>query len=141
MECHSCRSISGEKRISPGPFIYEGAYWLVDPAYPTSHLGWLVIVLKRHFRWLGLPQPSKMQNKRGKGRSYRCTRAAQAPPPILSTTPAPTTLFSGHVGAGEVGKGGGACAAHVPVQRTRKLVQRFSGYDAFRIMINSAEGF
>ena len=63
-------------------------------------------------------------------------------PPILSTTPAPTTLFSGHVGAGEVGKGGGgACAAHVPVQRTRKLVQRFSGYDAFRIMINSAEGF
>ena len=48
MECHSCRSISGEKRISPGPFIHEGAYWLVDHAYPTSHLGWLVIVLKRH---------------------------------------------------------------------------------------------
>ena len=48
MECHSCRSISGEKRISPGPFIYEGVYWLVDHAYPTSHLGWLVIVLKRH---------------------------------------------------------------------------------------------
>jgi diadenosine tetraphosphate (Ap4A) HIT family hydrolase len=23
-------------------------YWLVDHAYPTSHLGWLVIVLKRH---------------------------------------------------------------------------------------------
>src|SRR5712691_6334490 len=48
MECHSCRSISGGKRISPGPFIHEGAYWLVDHAYPTSHLGWLVIVLKRH---------------------------------------------------------------------------------------------
>jgi len=48
MECLSCRSISGEKRISPGPFIHEGAYWLVDHAYPTSHLGWLVIVLKRH---------------------------------------------------------------------------------------------
>ena len=48
MECLSCRSISGEKRISPGPFIYEGTYWLVDHAYPTSHLGWLVIVLKRH---------------------------------------------------------------------------------------------
>lgn len=48
MEYLSCRSISGEKRISPGPFIYEGTYWLVDHAYPTSHLGWLVIVLKRH---------------------------------------------------------------------------------------------
>jgi diadenosine tetraphosphate (Ap4A) HIT family hydrolase len=48
MECLSCRSISGEKRISPGPFIHEGAHWLVDHAYPTSHLGWLVIVLKRH---------------------------------------------------------------------------------------------
>jgi diadenosine tetraphosphate (Ap4A) HIT family hydrolase len=48
MECLSCRSISGEKRISPGPIIYEGTYWLVDHAYPTSHLGWLVIVLKRH---------------------------------------------------------------------------------------------
>src|SRR5260370_42064131 len=48
MDCLCCRSISGEKRISPGPFIHEGAYWLVDHAYPTSHLGWLVIVLKRH---------------------------------------------------------------------------------------------
>ena len=48
MDCLSCRSISGEKRISPGPFIYEGTYWLVDHAYPTAHLGWLVIVLKRH---------------------------------------------------------------------------------------------
>ena len=48
MECLSCRSISGEKRISPGPLIYDGAYWLIDHAYPTSHLGWLVIVLKRH---------------------------------------------------------------------------------------------
>ena len=48
MECLSCRSISGEKRISPGPLIYDGTYWLVDHAYPTSHLGWLVIVLKRH---------------------------------------------------------------------------------------------
>ena len=48
MECLSCRSISGEKRISPGPIIHKGAYWLVDHAYPTSHLGWLVIVLKRH---------------------------------------------------------------------------------------------
>ena len=48
MECLSCRSISGEKRISPGPTIYEGTYWLVEHAYPTSLQGWLVIVLKRH---------------------------------------------------------------------------------------------
>src|SRR5260370_12981866 len=47
-ECFSCRSISGEKRISPGPYIHEGNYWLVDHAYPTSLKGWLVIVLKRH---------------------------------------------------------------------------------------------
>ena len=48
MECLTCRNISGEQRISPGPFLHEGAYWLVDHAYPTSHLGWLVILLKRH---------------------------------------------------------------------------------------------
>lgn len=48
MECYPCRSISGEKRISPGPFIYEGKYWLVDHAYPTKLKGWLVIVAKRH---------------------------------------------------------------------------------------------
>ena len=43
MECLICCSISGERRISPGPFIYEGAYWLVDHAYPTLLKGWLVI--------------------------------------------------------------------------------------------------
>ena len=48
MECYTCRSIAGEKRISPAPFIYEGTHWLVDHAYPTSHLGWLVIVPRRH---------------------------------------------------------------------------------------------
>ena len=48
MECLSCLSLSGEKRISPGPFIYQGQYWLVDHAYPTSYLGWLVIVPRRH---------------------------------------------------------------------------------------------
>ncbi|MGO8946882.1 MAG: hypothetical protein ACLQUY_04295 [Ktedonobacterales bacterium] len=30
------------------PSSYEGTHWVVDHAYPTSHLGWLVIVLKRH---------------------------------------------------------------------------------------------
>jgi diadenosine tetraphosphate (Ap4A) HIT family hydrolase len=47
-ECYSCRSISGVKRISPGPTIYEGQHWVVEHAYPCAMLGWLVIVLKRH---------------------------------------------------------------------------------------------
>jgi diadenosine tetraphosphate (Ap4A) HIT family hydrolase len=48
MECWTCKSNSGEKRISPGPTIYEGNYWLVEHAYPVKVVGWLVIVLKRH---------------------------------------------------------------------------------------------
>jgi diadenosine tetraphosphate (Ap4A) HIT family hydrolase len=48
MECWTCRSNKGEKRISPGPTIFEGKYWLVEHAYPVKMIGWLVIVLKRH---------------------------------------------------------------------------------------------
>jgi diadenosine tetraphosphate (Ap4A) HIT family hydrolase len=48
MECLTCKSNSGEQRISPGPTIYEGEYWLVEHAYPVKRLGWIVIVLKRH---------------------------------------------------------------------------------------------
>ncbi len=48
MECLTCKSNSGEQRISPGPTIYEGDYWLVEHAYPVKRVGWLVIVLKRH---------------------------------------------------------------------------------------------
>ena len=48
MECWTCKSNSGEKRISPGPTIYEGQYWFVEHAYPVKTIGWLVIVLKRH---------------------------------------------------------------------------------------------
>ena len=48
MECWSCLSLQGIQRISPGPFIYEGNYWIVDHAYPTSLKGWLVIVTRRH---------------------------------------------------------------------------------------------
>lgn len=48
MDCFTCKSISGEKRISPGPTIYEGKYWLVEHAYPCALKGWLVLVLKRH---------------------------------------------------------------------------------------------
>jgi diadenosine tetraphosphate (Ap4A) HIT family hydrolase len=47
-ECWSCPSLTGERRISPGPFIHEGRYWVVDHAYPTRLPGWLVLVLKRH---------------------------------------------------------------------------------------------
>jgi diadenosine tetraphosphate (Ap4A) HIT family hydrolase len=48
MECLTCKSNSGEQRISPGPTIYEGKYWLVEHAYPVKRVGWMVIVLKRH---------------------------------------------------------------------------------------------
>jgi diadenosine tetraphosphate (Ap4A) HIT family hydrolase len=48
MECLTCKSNSGEQRISPGPTIFEGEYWLVEHAYPIQRVGWLVIVLKRH---------------------------------------------------------------------------------------------
>ena len=48
MECLTCKSNSGEQRISPGSTIYEGEYWLVKHAYPVKIVGWIVIVLKRH---------------------------------------------------------------------------------------------
>ena len=48
MECYTCRSNSGEQRISPGPTIYEGKYWLIEHAYPSKLKGWLVITTKRH---------------------------------------------------------------------------------------------
>lgn len=47
-ECYSCKSLSGETRISPGPAIYEGEYWVVEHAYPCGLEGWLVLVQKRH---------------------------------------------------------------------------------------------
>ena len=52
MDCLTCLNLSGERRISPGPFIYEGNGWVVDHAYPTTHLGWLVILPKRHIEAL-----------------------------------------------------------------------------------------
>lgn len=48
MECFSCLSNSGERRISPGPTIFEGDFWVVEHAYPCGMKGWLVLVLKRH---------------------------------------------------------------------------------------------
>lgn len=47
-DCRVCRSISGEARISSGPPIFDGRYWMLEHAYPTRLPGWLVIVLKRH---------------------------------------------------------------------------------------------
>jgi diadenosine tetraphosphate (Ap4A) HIT family hydrolase len=47
-DCLTCRSLSGERRISPGPTIVDGRYWMLEHAYPTRLNGWLVIVLKRH---------------------------------------------------------------------------------------------
>jgi len=52
MECYTCKSTSGEQRISPGPTIYEGNYWLVEHAYPSKLKGWLVILTKRHVETL-----------------------------------------------------------------------------------------
>lgn len=48
MDCLTCMNLSGEQRISPGPFIFTGTFWVVDHAYPTTHLGWLVILPRRH---------------------------------------------------------------------------------------------
>src|ERR671918_2343392 len=48
MECWTCKSNTGEKRISSGPTFFEGENWLVEHAYPVKVIGWIVIVLKRH---------------------------------------------------------------------------------------------
>lgn len=48
MECLTCLSNSGERRISPGVTIFEGRYWYLEHAYPSALKGWLVAVLKRH---------------------------------------------------------------------------------------------
>ena len=46
--CLVCAANSGARRISPGRTIHFGRWWQVEHAYPTSLLGWLVIVLRRH---------------------------------------------------------------------------------------------
>jgi diadenosine tetraphosphate (Ap4A) HIT family hydrolase len=54
VSCLICESNRGVARISPGPPIYEGEHWIVEHAYPSALLGWLVIVLKRHAEALHL---------------------------------------------------------------------------------------
>ena len=61
MECLTCLNLSGERRISPGPFIHQGTHWVVDHAYPTTHLGWLVILPKRHIEALHELLPEEFQ--------------------------------------------------------------------------------
>ena len=48
LECWSCLSNSGARRISPAPPVHIGTYWQVEHAYPSALLGWLVVVLRRH---------------------------------------------------------------------------------------------
>ncbi len=57
--CWSCLANEGIRRISPGPTIYEGQYWLLEHAYPTKLKGWLVIVLKRHAEALHALTPNE----------------------------------------------------------------------------------
>ncbi len=59
MECYTCKSISGAQRISPGPTIYEGEYWLVEHAYPCAMKGWLVVVIRRHVEALHELSPAE----------------------------------------------------------------------------------
>lgn len=61
MTCYTCVSNSGEKRISPGPTIYEGVFWQIEHAYPSKLRGWLVIVLKRHATALHDLSPDEFQ--------------------------------------------------------------------------------
>jgi len=59
MQCLFCLSISGAKRISPGLRIYEGIYWLVDHAYPTSMLCSPVILSEaKNLSGIGEPDSS-----------------------------------------------------------------------------------
>ena len=60
-DCLTCRSVSGQQRISPGVTIHDGQYWMVEHAYPTLHRGWLVIVLKRHCQALHELTPAEFQ--------------------------------------------------------------------------------
>lgn len=57
--CWSCLANEGTRRISPGPTIYEGKYWLLEHAYPTKLKGWLVVVLKRHAEALHALRPEE----------------------------------------------------------------------------------
>lgn len=46
--CYSCEALRGERRISPSERIYDGQHWVVEHAWPTALVGWVVLVLRRH---------------------------------------------------------------------------------------------
>lgn len=46
--CYSCEALRGERHISPRQRIFEGEWWVVEHAWPTSVVGWVVLVLRRH---------------------------------------------------------------------------------------------
>jgi diadenosine tetraphosphate (Ap4A) HIT family hydrolase len=48
INCKSCESNKGSKRISPAKPIYLGKYWRVEHAYPCGMKGWLVLLPNRH---------------------------------------------------------------------------------------------
>jgi len=45
--CYSCQALRGERHISPAEHIYDGRYWIVDHAWPTALVGWVVLVLRQ----------------------------------------------------------------------------------------------
>ena len=48
LRCYSCEALRGERHISPTEHIYYGRYWIVDHAWPSALVGWVVLVLRRH---------------------------------------------------------------------------------------------
>jgi diadenosine tetraphosphate (Ap4A) HIT family hydrolase len=46
--CYSCEALHGERHISPSQRIFEGRWWIVEHAWPTSLVGWVVLVVRRH---------------------------------------------------------------------------------------------
>ena len=76
-ECLSCKAISGERPISPGPRLFEGEHWLVEHVYPTALKGWLVIVSRRHVEALhSLAQDEFIELGDVLGRAVKVLRGA-----------------------------------------------------------------
>jgi diadenosine tetraphosphate (Ap4A) HIT family hydrolase len=46
--CHSCQAERGIVSLTNAPVILRTEHWRVEHAHPTSVLGWLVVVLRRH---------------------------------------------------------------------------------------------
>lgn len=81
MTCLTCLNLSGERPISPAPFIYEGTHWVVDHAYPTKLLGWLVILPRRHVE--ALHELTREEFQELAEIEYKLLQVMHADPPIL----------------------------------------------------------